>query len=154
MAAVLTPSTAPAPWNEPGRPARPHLRLVEGGRSGRSVAAEPTPVRRPVGAVVSGLVLAALIALAAVGAVHVLGADAAASGPASTADAPHPVGADASTSSAPAAVVVAPGDSLWSIAQRLDPGADVRPLVDALADRLGSTTVVAGQHIDVTGLVD
>lgn len=29
--------------------------------------------------------------------------------------------------------VVRPGDTLWSIAERLDPGSDPRPLVDAIA---------------------
>ncbi|HUI49014.1 MAG TPA: LysM peptidoglycan-binding domain-containing protein [Acidimicrobiia bacterium] len=46
-------------------------------------------------------------------------------------------------------VVVEPGDSLWSIAQRVAPGRDVRPIVDAMARALGTTTVTAGQTIRV-----
>ena len=46
-------------------------------------------------------------------------------------------------------VVVQPGDTLWSIAQRAVPGHDVRPVVDAMARTLGTTTVVAGQTVAV-----
>jgi hypothetical protein len=46
-------------------------------------------------------------------------------------------------------VVVQPGDTLWTIAQRAVPGHDVRPVVDAMVRTLGTTTVVAGQSIDV-----
>lgn len=55
--------------------------------------------------------------------------------------------------SATAVVTVAPGDTLWSIASSLRPGADPRPLVDELARRNGgSATVQAGQQLDVSGL--
>jgi hypothetical protein len=43
--------------------------------------------------------------------------------------------------------VVQPGDTLWSIARRLQPEGDVRPLVDALADRNGGAGVQAGQRL-------
>jgi hypothetical protein len=46
-------------------------------------------------------------------------------------------------------VVVAPGDTLWSIARRTVPGHDVRPVVDAMAHTLGTTTVLAGEAIPV-----
>ena len=46
-------------------------------------------------------------------------------------------------------VVVQPGDTLWSIAQRAVPGHDVRPVVDAMARTLGTTTVVAGEIVPV-----
>ena len=46
-------------------------------------------------------------------------------------------------------VVVAPGDTLWSIARRAVPGHDVRPIVDAMVRTLGTSTVVAGQTIPV-----
>jgi Tfp pilus assembly protein FimV len=98
------------------------------------------------------VLLAALLSFAALGGAHLLGADAAAPGPASTADVPHPVGVGASTSPAPTAMVVQPGDTLWAIAERLQPEGDVRPLVDELARRAGGAAVVAGQRIDLTGL--
>jgi hypothetical protein len=43
--------------------------------------------------------------------------------------------------------VVQPGDSLWSIAARLEPGGDLRPLVARLATEAGGDTVVPGQHL-------
>ncbi|HEY6533513.1 MAG TPA: hypothetical protein VIY72_14490 [Acidimicrobiales bacterium] len=158
MAAVLSPRIDLAPWNDPAErvrpPARPALRVLEGGRLERSLPVAPPARRGPLGAVVGGVVLAAVLALAALGAAHLLGADAAAPGPASTADAPHPVGVDASTSSAPAEVVAQPGDTLWAIAQRLQPEGDVRPLVDELASRAGGADIAAGDRIDVSGLGD
>jgi nucleoid-associated protein YgaU len=161
MAAVLTPrfdhlDTAEradhglAPWNDPT--ARPQLRLVEGGRSTRVAVARPG--RHALRTVLGGLALAALVALAALGAVNLLGADAAASGPASTAESLHPAGADASTPSASAVVVVQPGDTLWAIARRIQPTGDIRPLVDELAHRAGGAAVVSGQRLDLSGLTD
>ena len=43
--------------------------------------------------------------------------------------------------------VVEPGDTLWSVAELLAPGADPRPVVDALAEARGSTEVVLGETI-------
>jgi hypothetical protein len=47
----------------------------------------------------------------------------------------------------PAAVTVRAGDSLWTIAERLAPGADPRPMVDRLQAQLGSTVLQPGQRI-------
>jgi hypothetical protein len=44
---------------------------------------------------------------------------------------------------------VQPGDSLWSIAARVDPSGDPRPLVAKLAAELGSSTVQPGEHITI-----
>lgn len=43
--------------------------------------------------------------------------------------------------------VVQPGDTLWSIAQRLDSGGDPRPLVDRLADARGGTVLHVGERL-------
>ncbi|HUO48811.1 MAG TPA: LysM domain-containing protein [Acidimicrobiales bacterium] len=43
--------------------------------------------------------------------------------------------------------VVQPGDSLWSIAARLDPTGDPRPVVAKLASQVGGDTVVPGEHL-------
>lgn len=46
-------------------------------------------------------------------------------------------------------VVVEPGDSLWSIAQRVAPGHDPRPIVDALSESLGGASLRPGQSLMV-----
>src|SRR4051794_18498725 len=46
-------------------------------------------------------------------------------------------------------VVVQSGDSLWSIAQRVAPGHDPRPIVDALAAELHGAMLMEGATISV-----
>jgi len=46
-------------------------------------------------------------------------------------------------------VIVQPGDSLWSIAQRVAPHSDLRPIVDGIAAKLGSSDLVPGESISV-----
>ncbi len=153
-----------APWNraealEPRRPVR-HLHLVT-----EPVVVAPAARRSPFRVLLAGLGLAVLVAFAAMGIVPFLGADAAASTPASSADTSNPVGADAQVAAAsteapvvtpvaPVEIIVQSGDSLWTIARRLQPRGDLRRLVDRLIERVGATSVTRGQHIDVTGLVD
>jgi Tfp pilus assembly protein FimV len=48
---------------------------------------------------------------------------------------------------APAAYVVQSGDTLWSIARRLDPSGDPRPLVDALVRLNGGSRLDVGQRL-------
>lgn len=43
--------------------------------------------------------------------------------------------------------VVAPGDTLWSIARQLQPEGDVRPVVDALAASRGGRPLQVGERI-------
>jgi LysM domain-containing protein len=43
--------------------------------------------------------------------------------------------------------VVQPGDTMWSIAQRLDPGADPRPVVARLGAEVGSDTLQPGERL-------
>jgi nucleoid-associated protein YgaU len=45
--------------------------------------------------------------------------------------------------------VVQPGDTLWSIATRLDPSGDPRPLVAALAREAGGDTVYPGERLEL-----
>jgi hypothetical protein len=146
MAAVLSP-TPTAPWHHPAPPrrARPDLRLVEGGRGART----PGALRHAVLLLAAGLVAAVLLALALGAGVRLLGAGAAAPQPAPT--------AASSTATSPVVpddgvVVVRPGDTLWGIAQALDPAGDVRILVDRLAERAGGPELSPGQRIDVRGL--
>ena len=43
--------------------------------------------------------------------------------------------------------VVAPSDTFWSIAERLEPGRDPRPVVDALVRAHGGPVLQAGERI-------
>jgi hypothetical protein len=43
--------------------------------------------------------------------------------------------------------VVQPGDSLWSIAARLQPGSDPRPVVDELTAARGGAPLVSGEVV-------
>jgi hypothetical protein len=45
------------------------------------------------------------------------------------------------------AVVVQPGDTVWSIATDLARGGDPRPIVDAIADANGGAALEAGQRL-------
>jgi hypothetical protein len=45
--------------------------------------------------------------------------------------------------------VVHPGDTLWSIARRLQPHGDVRPLVDELVARNGGSELTVGQRLPI-----
>jgi hypothetical protein len=49
------------------------------------------------------------------------------------------------------ATVVRPGDSLWSVATRLAPGEDPRPVVDALAQARHGATLIPGERIEWDG---
>lgn len=147
------PATGPssvAPWNrsESRRSAAPrHLQLV--------TQAAPAARRNPLRVLLAGLGLAVLVAFAAMGIVPFLGADAAASTPASSTDIPQAAASVATPAPAgPQEIVVQSGDSLWTIARRLQPHGDLRHLVDRLIERVGATTVTRGQHIDVRGLLD
>jgi nucleoid-associated protein YgaU len=46
-------------------------------------------------------------------------------------------------------VVVRPGDTLWSIASRVDPDADPRPLVDAMSEARNGAPLQLGETIRV-----
>ena len=56
-------------------------------------------------------------------------------------------GTTAARSADAVVVVVQPGDTLWSIATWLDPGADTRRLVDQLSGLAGSTVLRPGQRL-------
>jgi hypothetical protein len=52
---------------------------------------------------------------------------------------------------AAASTVVRPGDSLWTVAERLAPGDDPRPVVDALSDARHGTVLTPGETISWDG---
>jgi Tfp pilus assembly protein FimV len=128
----------PFPTAHPLAPSRrPPLRVVEGARAPAQRRAAARYARRRLVALV-------LLVVLVVGIVRL--ADAAAAGLAS------PGPADAVGAAGPAAVhVVQPGDTLWSIAGRIDPDGDVRATVDRLTALNGGTTIVVGQRLELPG---
>ncbi len=62
-----------------------------------------------------------------------------------------PVGADRTGAARQQVHVVQPGDTLWSIAGRLDTDGDVRDTVDRLAARNGGSAITVGQRLVLDG---
>ena len=97
------------------------------------------------------LLLGVGAALSAQAALEVLGGGpltAAEVRPSTTASAPRVVEIDAEPV-AKATYVVRPGDTLWTIARRIQPAGDVRPLVDALASERDGKPLQPGERIVV-----
>jgi len=125
----LRPTTVPP---GPGPSARPVLRVVVGGRDPERLARRAVYRRRRlVAAALAVVVLATTILLASAAWARVAGGGT----PASVA------GATSST------YLVQPGDTLWSIARELAPGADVRLVVDRLVDLNGKAPLQVGQRL-------
>jgi len=59
----------------------------------------------------------------------------------------HPTAAVTIVSGHPVNYVVQSGQTLWSIASRMDPEGDLRPLVSELEAQIGSDTVYPGERI-------
>ena len=59
----------------------------------------------------------------------------------------HATGSALAETGSPVTYTVRPGDTLWTIAERVDPSADPRPLVARLSAQTGSDTVVPGERI-------
>jgi hypothetical protein len=112
--------------------------VLEGGRAGAAQARRRTYLRRRL--------VAAVVAVALVAALHLL----AGSALAGTAGGGTPSAAAGATS--PVTHVVQPGDTLWTIAERVAPGEDLRPVVDELRQRHGSTELEVGDRLDVANL--
>lgn len=122
---VRRPRRVPDPTGQPGRPAGPH-RPAPIPRSPRRAAAVYRRRRLVALAVGAGLALAVGHAGAA------LGGDSL---------------APAERRPEVVTVVVEPGDTLWSVARRLAPGRDPRPVVDALVQARGSAELVPGETL-------
>lgn len=140
----LQPTTVPP---GPGRPSRPQLRVLPGGRAPARLAQQAVYRRRRV--VVAILVVAGLAALfllaSAVVARIAGGASSAAGGQTPTSAA----AASAAGVAAPPTVVVQPGDTLWSIAAAAAPEVDVRVTVDRLVALNGSSSIRVGQQLEL-----
>ncbi|HEX6418159.1 MAG TPA: LysM peptidoglycan-binding domain-containing protein [Acidimicrobiales bacterium] len=145
MAAIQIPRRLDEPWAaEPANvPARRGARSTRPAASGsprsRALPDRATRLRRRrLAALVAAVVLAAA-AWAAVGLVSGLGAV----GP--TAE-PRPVDVGPPLESGQE-YVVQQGDTLWTIAQRIAPGADPRPIVDALREANGGPELQVGTRL-------
>ena len=135
MVAVVSPRQAPRPRRAPG--SQPWLRRVEPalepvGRARRL----PAGTYRRRRAVAAGLVVVTVLALWA--ALGMLGG-----GPLPVPERPDAVGLGDGTR----VYVVQPGDTFWSIARRLDPRADPRPLVDRLVAAHGNPVLHVGERL-------
>lgn len=118
-----------AGWDTPG-PSAPPFSVVPGHRTGTRRRVSPAVRRRRALLALMGLLLVAL-ALPLSG----TGGDS------------HAAGSAPAETGAPVAYTVRPGDTLWTIAERVDPSADPRPLVARLSAQTGSDTVVPGERI-------
>jgi Tfp pilus assembly protein FimV len=124
--------------------------------------ARPRPTTRPRRAVAAGAVRVAspatywrrrvAVVLVAVALVLVMARAGVALG-GSTPAAPerHPAPSAQVSGSTGASTLVRPGDSLWSVAERLVPGEDPRPVVDSLAEARHGTVLTPGETITWNG---
>jgi hypothetical protein len=101
-------------------------------------------LRRRLGVGLAAFVVTAVISMAAVGALSLVGGSPTNSQTSAATAAASPAAAEE--------YFVQPGDTLWVIARRLHPAGDIRSLVDELADRAGGAELQAGQRIDLRGL--
>lgn len=134
MTAIVQPTLRP---HQP-IPGRPSLRVIEGGRSPRQLAQYR---RRRI---------AVAIVLVAIATVTVIGVRAAVPDLSPTVPGAHPTApVGLGEASGVPSVVVRPGDTLWSIARRVEPGGDVRAVVDRLADVHGTGPLQVGERLPI-----
>lgn len=149
-APVVEPRSRVATWSHPGHPGRPaptRLRLVEapaGTRpparpTARPATARPAPARRrrvaSLRRFLPGAATLAVLAVCWFGAGALAGAGTGGHLVRLPGSRPVPGGY---------AYVVRPGDTLWSLATRLEPGSDPRPLMDRLSGQLHGGSLLAG----------
>jgi hypothetical protein len=147
------PTTSPAlsllplqPTTGPVAPYRPDLRVLEGGRAPARLARRAAFRRRRLVALATLVTIVAAIALL-VGAVSTRLADG--GHPSSAVGTSSPTSAVALSTAEVAASswVVAPGDTLWSIAAQVAPHADVRDTVERLVELNGDGPIVVGEEL-------
>ncbi len=128
------PAGRPDEYDVPGREESYDLRLVEAPRHGARSAGR----RGPSVAVRRRRTLLAAMGLLLVGLALPLSG---------TGGASHATGSALAETGHPVTYTVRPGDTLWTIAERVDPTTDPRPLVARLAAQTGSDNVEPGERI-------
>jgi nucleoid-associated protein YgaU len=142
--AAMSQSPALGLLPSPRLPARPALRVLEGGRAPARVARRSAFRRRRLVA----LALLVLVAVAAVLLVGALSTGLAGGGhPSSAAGASSPTVLHVAAPIAATSLIVQPGDTLWSIAAKVAPEADVRATVARLVELNGHDPLTVGQHL-------
>lgn len=126
------PAAQPFPAAQ-GRPARPELRVLEGGRA--VVTDRSVYVRRRI---VAAAVLVVLVAAMGLAVTRFVG------GASGAVPASGPGGAAAASA---VVHVVEPGDTMWSVARELQPTGDVRTLVDELVEANGGAALQIGDQL-------
>ncbi len=141
----LQPTTVPP---GPGRPSRPRLRVLQGGRAPSRLAQQAVYRRRRLAvAVLAVAVLAVAFLLASAAVARIAGG---APSPAAGGSSPtSAAAASAAGVAAPPTLVVRPGDTLWSIAASVAPHVDVRITVDRLVALNGSSPIAVGQELEL-----
>jgi hypothetical protein len=120
---------------------RPALRLVT--TDGRTSAPVPVGLGLTAGHLLAIVVATAVVVVATLGLGSGWFRGLAPAGP--------PASAAAASSAGATVVTVRPGDSLWSIARRLQPTGDVRALVDRLLEANGSRPLQPGDRVVIPG---
>lgn len=147
---AFAPLAAPGsvtPTHEQVHPARrrpSHLRVIEGGRSPRSMV-KVYRRRRLLAAVI----LTAAVALAVLGIGQVIGLVA---GTPTSAAGSQTSAVAAQSASAGSVIVVQQGDTLSSIARRLQPSGSTTKLVDKLSAAHGPGVLLAGDRLSLEGI--
>jgi LysM domain-containing protein len=139
MVAIQAPQLDQDEWLDDDE--RPRLRLVERRRRRAPALRVPdraTRIRRR--RLVALIAVAAVVALVWVGLRAVVPAVV---GTSVGVDDPEPLPVTDGT------YVVQPGDSLWSIARRMAPGDDPRPIVDELRERYGDASLETGDRLEL-----
>jgi len=136
MVAIQVPQLDPEVWPEHEPAGRPRTRPTP---VRRSLPDRATRVRRRR---LAAIALAALLTFAGVTVGRVLWSAAVGTTPA------EPIGAAPITGDV---YIVQPGDTLWSIAERIAPGEDPRPIVAALEARNGDVDLEPGDRLVIAG---
>lgn len=140
MVALLHDHTIRPAQARPARSPRPRP-----GSRGHLAVVAPKPADVAVAAWVVLAVAAVVLAIALGGLRLIQGAPPAASWAELRGESVATAGASAEPGDG--SVTVQAGDTLWAIAQRLAPGQDPRPVVDALTRANGGSQVQAGQRV-------